>query len=156
MDWQTVPVTWQTELLLAGRLLLATVLGVMIGYERERRRRAAGLRTFAAVALGSCLFSIISYLVVPEGRETTRIAAQVVTGVGFLGAGVILQSQGHISGLTTSATLWATAAVGMAAGFGLYLMSIMTTLLLLGLLMLRHVPGLEHHDDMNRHGEEEK
>lgn len=154
MDWQSV--AWQTELILAGRLLLATILGTMIGYERERRRRAAGLRTFAAVALGSCLFSIISYLVVPEGRETTRIAAQVVTGVGFLGAGVILQSQGHISGLTTSATLWATAAVGMAAGFGLYFLSIITTLLLLALLMLRHVPGLEHHDDMNGQGEEKK
>ncbi len=140
---------WQTELIFAGRLLLATFLGAMIGYERERRRRAAGLRTFAAVALGSCLFSIISYLVVPEGRETTRIAAQVVTGVGVLGAGVILQSQGHISGLTTSATLWATAAVGMAVGFGHYVMSIVAALLLLLLLLLRHVPGLEHHEDHN-------
>lgn len=154
MDWQTMG--WEMELVLAGRLLLATVLGTMIGYERERRRRAAGLRTFGAVALGSCLFSIISYLVVPEGRETTRIAAQVVTGVGFLGAGVILQSQGHISGLTTSATLWATAAVGMAAGFGLYMMSIVTTLLLLGLLLLRHVPGLEHREEANGTPEEKR
>lgn len=137
------------ELTFAGRLLLATFLGAMVGYERERRRRAAGLRTFAAVALGSCLFSIISYHVVPEGRETTRIAAQVVTGIGFLGAGVILQSQGHISGLTTAATLWATAAVGMAVGFGLYIMAVVAAFLLLFLLLLRNVPGIDHHDEMN-------
>lgn len=133
----------QTELLLAVRLVVAAALGGVIGYERELRGRSAGLRTFAAVALGSCLFSIISYIVVPEGNETTRIAAQIVTGVGFLGAGVILHGQGHISGLTTSATLWAAAAVGMAVGFGFYILAVVSTLLLVILLLLRFVPGLE-------------
>jgi len=142
-------IDWTMELAFVGRLLLATFLGAMIGYERERRRRAAGLRTFAAVALGSCLFSIISYYVVPDGRETTRIAAQVVTGVGFLGAGVILHGQERISGLTTAATLWATAAVGMAVGYGLYIMSITASLLLLGLLVMRHAFGPDHHDEPN-------
>lgn len=137
----------QTELLLAGRLVLAAFLGAAIGFERELRGRSAGLRTFAAVALGSCLFSIISYVVVPDGNETTRIAAQVVTGVGFLGAGVILRGQGHISGLTTSATLWAAAAVGMAVGYGLYVLAVVATILLVLLLLLRFVPGLEHHPD---------
>lgn len=137
----------QTELLLTGRLVLAAFLGAIIGYERERRGRSAGLRTFATVSLGSCLFSIISYLVVPQGNETTRIAAQVVTGIGFLGAGVILHSKRHISGLTTAATLWAAAAVGMAVGFGLYGLAIVTTGLLIILLLLRFVPGLEHHGE---------
>lgn len=135
----------ETELLLALRLVIAAVLGALIGYERELRRRSAGLRTFAAVSLGACAFSIISFVVTPEGRETTRIAAQIVTGVGFLGAGVILHGQGHISGLTTSATLWAAAAVGMAVGYGLYILAIVTTVLLLLLLLLRLVPGLERH-----------
>ena len=134
----------QTELLLAGRLVLAAFLGAAIGYERELRGRSAGLRTFAAVALGACLFSIVSYIVVPEGNETTRVAAQVVTGVGFLGAGVILHGQGHISGLTTSATLWAAAAVGMAVGYGLYILAVVATLLLVLLLLLRLVPWLDH------------
>lgn len=135
----------QVELLLALRLVVAAFLGGVIGYERERRGRSAGLRTFAAVALGSCLFSIISYTVVPQGNETTRIAAQVVTGVGFLGAGVILHGQGHISGLTTSATLWTAAAVGMAVGFGYYILAVVSTILLLLLLLLRLIPGLERH-----------
>jgi len=134
----------QTELVLVGRLVLAAFLGAVIGYERELRGRSAGLRTFAAVALGACLFSIISYIVVPEGNETTRIAAQIVTGVGFLGAGVILHGQGHVSGLTTSATLWAAAAVGMAVGFGLYILAVAATLLLVLLLLLRLVPWLDH------------
>lgn len=133
----------QAELVLVGRLALAALLGAVIGYERELRGRSAGLRTFAAVALGSCLFSIISYVVVPGGNETTRIAAQIVTGVGFLGAGVILHGQGHISGLTTSATLWAAAAVGMAVGYGLYVLAVAATLLLVVLLLLRFVPWLE-------------
>lgn len=131
------------ELLLALRLVLAAALGAIIGFERELRGRSAGLRTFAAVSLGSCLFSIISYIVVPEGNETTRVAAQVVTGVGFLGAGVILHGQGHVSGLTTAATLWATAAVGMAVGFGYYFLAAIATLLLVFLLLLRFVPGLD-------------
>ncbi|MCA9868107.1 MAG: MgtC/SapB family protein [Anaerolineae bacterium] len=138
---------WQMQLIWAGRLALAAVLGAIIGYERERRGRSAGLRTFAAVSLGSCLFSIVSYVVVPGGNETTRIAAQIVTGVGFLGAGVILhgQNQGHISGLTTSATLWAAAAVGMAVGYNLLILAVAATLLLMLLLLLRLIPGLERH-----------
>ena len=137
----------QVELLFAVRLVVAAVLGAVIGYERERRGRSAGIRTFAAVALGSCAFTLISFIVTPEGNETTRIAAQIVTGVGFLGAGVILHDQGqtHISGLTTSATMWSAGAIGMAVGFGLYIVAVVTTVLLLLLLLLRHIPGLERH-----------
>ena len=135
----------QTELLFAVRLVVAAVLGAVIGFERERRGRSAGIRTFAAVALGACAFTLISFIVTPEGNETTRIAAQIVTGVGFLGAGVILHDQGqtHISGLTTSATMWSAGAIGMAVGYGLYIIAVVTTGLLLLLLLLRHIPGLE-------------
>ncbi len=137
----------QTELLFAVRLVVAAALGALIGYERERRGRSAGVRTFAAVALGACAFTLISFIVTPTGNETTRIAAQIVTGVGFLGAGVILHDQGqaHISGLTTSATMWVAGAIGMAVGFGLYILAVVTTALLLLLLLLRHIPGLERH-----------
>jgi putative Mg2+ transporter-C (MgtC) family protein len=146
----------QTELLLAVRLVIAAILGAIIGYERELRGRSAGLRTFAAVSLGACVFSIISYVVVPQGNETTRIAAQIVTGVGFLGAGVILHGQGHISGLTTSATLWAAAAVGMAVGYGLYVLAVVATLLLVLLLLLRLIPGLERRPDYSTNDEIKK
>ncbi len=130
----------ETQIAWVGRLVLAVLLGVVLGWEREARGRDAGVRTFGAVSLGACLFSIISFAVAPEGREPTRIAAQIVTGVGFLGAGVILRGRGHISGLTTSATLWAAAAVGMAIGYGLYLLGTAATGLLLFLLLLRRRP----------------
>lgn len=131
-----------TQLALVARLMVAAVLGAIIGIEREVRGRDAGMRTFGAVALGACAFAILSFTVVPPNHDTARIAAQVVTGVGFLGAGVILRGHGHISGLTTSATLWATAAVGMAVGYGLYLLGIATAGLLLALLLLRQIPWL--------------
>lgn len=131
----------QAQLMMAARLVVAAVLGALVGIEREWRGRDAGIRTFAAVSLGACAFSLVSFIVTPAGNETTRIAAQIVTGVGFLGAGVILRGHGHVSGLTTSATLWATAAVGMAVGYGLYILAAVTTALLLALLLLRHVSG---------------
>jgi putative Mg2+ transporter-C (MgtC) family protein len=135
--------TAMEELLLVLRLIIAAALGAMIGMERERHGRRVGIRTFAAVSLGACAFSIISYVVVPEGNETTRIAAQVVSGIGFLGAGVILRSHGHISGLTTAASLWATAAVGMAIGYGLLIFGTAIAVLLLLLLLLRSIAKSE-------------
>lgn len=129
---------WNAELILSERILLATVLGGLIGWERENHNRDAGIRTYMAVAVGACAFSIISNHV---PGETTRIASQVVTGMGFIGAGVILQVKGKVQGLTTAATLWATAAVGMASAFGMYLLSVLTALLILATLSLHHLPG---------------
>lgn len=129
---------WNAELILSARILLAAVLGGVIGWERENHNRDAGIRTYMAVAVGACAFSIISNHV---PGETTRIASQVVTGMGFIGAGVILQVRGKVQGLTTAATLWATAAVGMASAFGMYLLSVLTALLILGTLSLHHLPG---------------
>ena len=124
------------ELVLAGRIIYAALLGGMIGWERENNDQDAGLRTYMAVAVGSCLFSIISQ---QAAGDPTRIAAQVVTGIGFIGAGVILQVRGRVQGLTTAATLWATAAVGMASAFGMFILAGLCAILILGMLSLNNL-----------------
>ncbi len=134
-----IQMDWQLGLLYAGRVLFAAILGAMVGYERERDGCEAGIRTFAAISFGSCAFSLVSSHV--PGADPTRIAAQVVTGLGFIGAGVILQHRGKVTGLTTAATVWACAAVGMASAYGMYLLAALTALLLLGTLYLHHIPG---------------
>lgn len=124
------------ELVLAGRIIYAALLGGMIGWERENNDQDAGLRTYMAVAVGSCLFSIISQ---QASGDPTRIAAQVVTGIGFIGAGVILQVRGRVQGLTTAATLWATAAVGMASAFGMFILAGLCAILIVGMLSLNNL-----------------
>lgn len=131
------------------RLSLAALLGGLIGSEREIREHEAGLRTHLIVSVGSCLFTLVSaygfrdFLV--EGGATvradpTRIAAQIVTGIGFLGAGTILRQGMSIRGLTTAATLWAVAAIGLTSGAGYYSAALITTaLVLLSLWPLRLV-----------------
>ena len=127
-----------TELLYAFRMILAAMIGGLIGLEREHHASDAGIRTFMAISVGSCAFSLIS---AHSGGDPTRIAAQVVTGIGFIGAGVIFQDKGGVAGLTTAATLWATAAVGMASAFGMYVLAIVTGGLLFATLVLHHLPG---------------
>ncbi len=129
---------WHHEILLAGRIIYAALLGGMIGWERENNDQDAGLRTYMAVAVGACAFSIISQQTL---GDPTRIAAQVVTGIGFIGAGVILQVRGRVQGLTTAATLWATAAVGMASAFGMYILAGLCAILIVGMLSLNNLPG---------------
>jgi putative Mg2+ transporter-C (MgtC) family protein len=102
------------------RLALAAALGGAIGLEREYHHKPAGLRTNMLIALGSALFSILSVELGAAAGSPDRIAAQVVTGIGFLGAGAILRSGENIHGLTTAATIWVNAAIGMAAGLGSY------------------------------------
>lgn len=102
------------------RLALAAGLGGAIGLEREYRHKPAGLRTNMLIALGSALFAILSVEVGASAGSPDRIAAQVVTGIGFLGAGAILRSGQNVHGLTTAATIWVNAAIGMAAGLGAY------------------------------------
>lgn len=130
---------WKLELLFSARILYAALLGALIGWDRERQGSDAGVRTCMAISIGSCAFSLISRHVAEN--DPARIAAQVVTGIGFLGAGVILQVKGRIAGLTTAATLWATAAVGMASAFGMYVLAGLTTGLIYGMLILHHLPG---------------
>jgi putative Mg2+ transporter-C (MgtC) family protein len=124
------------ELQLVGRLGLALVLGAVIGFEREMDRQPAGFRTHALVALGSALFTIISAYGFSGGVDPTRIAAQIVTGIGFVGAGTILHHRGSIRGLTTAASLWSAAGVGMAAGAGMLIIAAVGTGLIVVILAL--------------------
>src|SRR2546428_1650709 len=117
------------------RLLVALILGGLIGLERERQERAAGLRTVTMVSLGSCLFTLLSAFGF-EHTDPSRVAAQIVTGIGFLGAGTIFMRKDLVRGLTTAATIWATAAVGMAAALGQFYAAFITTLLVLIVLMV--------------------
>ncbi|MBU1199609.1 MAG: MgtC/SapB family protein [Nanoarchaeota archaeon] len=116
--------------------VFAVVTGFLIGYERGSRDKPAGVRTTTLVCLGAMLFTMISQQVDPI--STSRIAAGVVTGIGFLGAGMILHDKGTVKGLTTAATVWLAAAIGMAIGFGWYLVSIIATLLSFLILRLPH------------------
>lgn len=137
-----------------GRLLVAAALGAIVGYERERGGKPAGVRTHGMVALGAALFTVVSLYGFGGVGDPGRVAAQVVTGIGFLGAGAILHESGGIHGLTTAATVWATAAIGLAVGVGMFVMSLETTLLMV--LFLRFGPrprlghGEEQHDSSAR------
>ena len=126
---------------LIGRLLIAALLGGLIGFERERLLWAAGLRTHMLVSVGSCLIIIVSAYgfrdVLGNGNvvlDPSRIAAQVVSGVGFLGAGTILFRGEAVKGLTTAASLWAVAGIGLASGSGLYLGAVVSTAIVLAVL----------------------
>jgi putative Mg2+ transporter-C (MgtC) family protein len=123
---------------------IALALGAAIGFEREMDRQPAGFRTHALVALGAALFTIISaYGFSASSVDPTRIAAQIVSGIGFLGAGTILHHRGSIRGLTTAASLWSAAAVGMAAGAGLLVMAVVGTVLIVVVLaLLEGVEGI--------------
>src|SRR6266436_3216723 len=117
---------WEPSIAL--KLLLAAVLGGVIGLERELRDKPAGLRTNILICLGSTLFTSISTKVAQVlGGDPTRIAAQIISGIGFLGAGVVLHSHGFVLGLTTAATIWVVAGVGMALGSGMYLVAVFAT-----------------------------
>lgn len=122
------------------KLLLSMTLGAIIGMERRRKGQIAGLRTFALISMGATLAMLISiyipqvYLGLKNG-DPGRIAAQVVSGVGFLGAGAIIQMKGSVRGLTTAAGIWMTACIGLAVGAGMYLISIITTLLIIFILV---------------------
>jgi putative Mg2+ transporter-C (MgtC) family protein len=125
-----------------ARLAWAALLGSIIGVERSVRRRPAGMRTGFCVALGAALFTIASVEIarLTGDASTTRIASNIVQGIGFLGAGVILRERGNVTGLTTAATIFAVAAMGLAAGGGLYAVSgIACGLVLFGLIVLFYV-----------------
>jgi putative Mg2+ transporter-C (MgtC) family protein len=123
------------------RLLLAAGLGAAIGIEREYRRKPAGLRTNILIAVGSALFMILSIDIARGGGTPDRIAAQIVTGVGFLGGGAILRSGQSVHGMTTAATIWVNAAVGVAAGAGEFALAASATALTL--VVLAVLPPIE-------------
>jgi len=140
---------WPEDLL---SVILAVVFGAMIGMEREFHGKAAGLRTNILICLGAAVFTIISRQMATGAEGSlTRIAAQIVTGVGFLGAGAIIQDRGGVHGLTTAATIWLVASIGMACGARFYQLAFVTTVIaiivLLGLAKLAR--PLEHHYEQN-------
>ena len=139
---------WPEDLL---SIIFAVIFGAVIGIEREFHGKAAGLRTNILICLGAAVFTIISERMT-AGTEgsVTRIAAQIVTGVGFLGAGAIIQDRGGVHGLTTAATIWLVASIGMACGARFYQLALITTLLailvLIGLAKLARPLEQHHHE----------
>lgn len=129
------------------KLLLSLLLGCCVGLERKRKGQIAGIRTFALISMGATLAMILSiyvpqvYLGLKNG-DPGRIAAQVITGIGFLGAGAIIQSKGSVRGLTTAAGIWIVATIGMAVGMGMYLLSVIATLLII--FVLTGLESIEH------------
>lgn len=127
------------------KLVLSMLLGAMVGYERKLKGQTAGVRTFSLIAMGSTLAMLLSIYVPQEymglkNGDPGRIAAQVITGIGFLGAGAIIQMKGSVRGLTTAAGIWMVAIIGMAVGVGMYLLSVIASLLILFILVqLEHI-----------------
>jgi putative Mg2+ transporter-C (MgtC) family protein len=119
------------------KLMTALLLGGIIGWQREYTGHEAGIRTFSSICMGSCLFGIVSYTVDASG-DPGRIAAQVVSGIGFIGIGVIIREGGAIKGLTTAATLWSMSAIGLAVAYNLYVLAVLGTgLIFLALFLSR-------------------
>lgn len=133
------------------KLCLSLFLGSIVGFERKRKGQSAGLRTFALIAMGATLAMILSIYVPQEylglkNGDPGRIAAQVISGIGFLGAGAIIQMKGSVKGLTTAAGIWMVATLGMAVGVGMYLVSIVATALILFILV--QLERIEHRVNM--------
>lgn len=124
------------------RILLAAALGFAVGFERKMRYKEAGIRTHTIVAIGACLIMLVSKYGFSDINEydSSRVAAQIVSGIGFLGAGMILYKREALSGLTTAAGIWATAGVGMCVGAGMYILSVTSTLLIIILQCILHLP----------------
>lgn len=125
------------DLTMAVRLLVAAILGGIIGLQRERAGKPAGLRTHMLICLGAALFTVASIYMFND----PRIAAGVVTGVGFIGAGAIIfrSEEGYIAGLTTAATVWVAAGIGLAVGCGLFIAAVVTTAIVLIVLFIPHL-----------------
>jgi putative Mg2+ transporter-C (MgtC) family protein len=123
------------ELELVFKLVLAAVLGMLIGVERKIHRKPAGMRTHSLVCVGATLFTVISLYITGSNVDVSRIAAGVVTGVGFLAAGIIFKSEDRVLGLTTAAEIWVMAAIGVAVGAGYYLAAVVTAIIVLIILV---------------------
>lgn len=123
------------------RMVLSMMLGVVIGAERKRKGQIAGIRTFSLITMGACLAMLLSIYVPQEylglkNGDPGRIAAQVITGIGFLGGGAMIRAKGSVKGLTTAAGIWISAIIGMAVGVGMYVVSIASTVLILVVLVM--------------------
>jgi len=130
----------KVELIIVSKLIVSFILGAFIGLDRERHGRDAGIRTYAAVCIGATLFTAIAAHLVNDIAAVSRIIANIVTGVGFLGAGIIYRNSaaGSSHGLTTAATVWCTAAVGAAVGLSMFIIATVSALAIFFLLSLHH------------------
>ena len=137
---------WRTELVYLFRIVLAGILGFLIGVERSHRQKEAGMGTHFTVGLASALFTVISLKIgeIANG-DGARVAAQVVTGIGFLGAGIIFFRRENLHGLTTAAIIWSTSAIGMACGAGMYIVSVSGTALIIVLQLILHTSPFKRH-----------
>ena len=141
MEW-TEMIFAQIDWELAVRLLLACICGALVGGERKRRHKDAGIRTHVLVSLGAALITMVSSH--GFGGDPSRVAANIVTGIGFLGAGVIFVKGRAVTGLTTAAGIWTMAGIGMAIGTGMYVLAIIATLLVVAFqLSMRSIPSAE-------------
>ena len=131
MAWEMV----DTEIIL--RLVIAAVASGLIGFEREKVHKPAGLRTLMLVGMGAALFVLVALRTIPG--EVVRIMAGIATGIGFLGAGAIFKDESHVRGLTTAASIWAVAAIGITAGLGEYALMAVATILILFVLELNRI-----------------
>jgi len=129
-----------TDVEILLRLVFAAIAGGLVGFERRTVRKPAGIRTLMLVALGAALFTIISVSAFPN--DSSKIVAGIVTGIGFLGAGTIFRAQDRVQGLTTAASMWAVAAIGLAAGLGEYVLMTVSTLLIILILQLNKIKFL--------------
>lgn len=144
------------EIVLSARLLISAIFGGAIGFEREIRGQDAGVGTFAIVSMGACIFAMMSDLAVKTpGADNTRIAASVAAGIGFLGGGVILHHKNRISGLTTAAAMWTVSGVGLATGFGFYIIAATATVLCVIILSVRHLGLIQRKLERNRKDRQE-
>lgn len=128
------------ELVIVLKLFVSFLLGAFIGFDREKHGRDAGIRTYAAVCIGATLFTAVASHLISDAAAASRVIANIVTGVGFLGAGIIYRnnSAGTSHGLTTAATVWCTAAVGVAVGLNMFIIAIVGAIALYFLLSLHH------------------
>lgn len=133
--WIDTQLSFSMELLITVRVLLAVILGFVLGFERELFKRSAGLRTHILVCIASCLIMLVSIYGF-EGSDPARLAAQAVSGIGFLGAGAIIKGDKGITGITTAATIWMSAMIGLSCGNGFYFGAILTTVCSLVILTL--------------------
>lgn len=169
--WEEVLETLQAEFADIGdasqltritvRLLMAAILGGILGFEREHKGKAAGVRTHMLVALGAALFVLVPQTSGAEADAMSRVVQGIIAGIGFLGAGTILKNQegdeGHVKGLTTAAGLWMTAAIGVAAGLGKEATALLSTLLALGIFsVMPRIVRVFEKDDQNFEKDEQK
>lgn len=125
-----------TEMII--RLLLAAILGGVVGYERELTHKPAGLRTHMLVSLGAAIFTVVSVLNFTS-TDVARLTANIVVGIGFIGGGSIIALKGRVHGITTAASLWTVAAIGLAVGMGSYLIAIVASIIIFAILQMKRI-----------------